>query len=171
VVIGRLRCLVQGCCHGRPVDRVPGIRYVHPRSRVCRIAHLDGIAVHPTPVYSIAANIVLGLLLLRLWTVGAPLSMIVGVYVLGAGLSRFVEEHLRGEPQTQIVGGLRIYQWCAIGITLLGIAATCIPSAAATVAITGDWRSLLYTAIVGAVFAAAMGVDLPQSERRFSRLA
>ena len=30
---GRLRCLVQGCCHGSPAPDAVGIRYVHPRSR------------------------------------------------------------------------------------------------------------------------------------------
>ena len=50
---GRLRCLVQGCCHGRPVDAPWGIRYIHPRSRVTRLSTLGGIPVHPAPLYSI----------------------------------------------------------------------------------------------------------------------
>ena len=32
-----------------------------------------------------------------------------------SGMARFVEESYRAEPQTLIVGGLRLYQWLAIG--------------------------------------------------------
>ena len=48
---GRLRCLIQGCCHGREAPPQIGIRYSHPRSRVCRLANLSGVPIHPTPVY------------------------------------------------------------------------------------------------------------------------
>lgn len=170
VLVGRLRCLVQGCCHGRPVKRVPGIRYRHPRSRVCTIARLNDVPVHPTPVYSMASNFVLGLLLIRLWIIGAPLSMVVGIYLLGAGISRFVEEHFRGEPQTRIVGGLRIYQWFAAASVLAGILITWVPTEYASLTLAWDWRVLVYAVGVGAVFGVAMGVDLPESDRRFSRL-
>ncbi len=171
VLIGRFRCLVQGCCHGRPVQIVPGVRYRHPRSRVCRIAHLDGVPIHPTPVYSMASNAVLGLFLLRLWFVGAPCSMIAGIYLLFAGLSRFVEEHFRGEPQTQIVGGLRIYQWFAAASALAGIAVSGFPSPAAFPVMSVGWHAIVIACGVGVMFAIAMGVDLPESSRRFSRLA
>ena len=33
-----------------------GIRYTHPRSRVCRLAQLAGVSIHATPVYSILWN-------------------------------------------------------------------------------------------------------------------
>ena len=46
---GRLRCLIQGCCHGRPVNAAWGIRYRHPRSRVLRLSALGGVPLHPTP--------------------------------------------------------------------------------------------------------------------------
>ena len=39
-------------------EGLPGIRYTHPRSRVCRLAHLAGVPVHATPVYSILWNVV-----------------------------------------------------------------------------------------------------------------
>lgn len=170
VLVGRLRCLVQGCCHGRPTDRIPGIRYHHPRSRVCRIAHMEGVSLHPTPVYSMMSNLVLAPILLRLWTVGAPATMIVGVYLLLAGLSRFVEEHFRGEPQTQIAFGLRIYQWFAIAIALAGIVITCLPSPEVAPAITLDVGAAVCAMGIGVLFFIAMGVDLPNSSRRFSRL-
>ena len=58
--IGRFRCIVQGCCHGRPVDW--GIRVTNPHSRVVKLAELAGRPIHPTPLYSILANMVIGVL-------------------------------------------------------------------------------------------------------------
>ena len=111
---GRCRCLVQGCCHGAPTGQEWGIRYERPESRVCRIAHLQGVHVHPTPLYSMLGNIAIGIVLGRMWSAGAPLPLIVGLYLVLAGLARFVEESYRGEPQTPIVCGLRLYQWFAL---------------------------------------------------------
>src|ERR1043165_4499092 len=54
--VGRLRCLIQGCCHGRPTTAQIGIRYSHPRSRVVRLADLGGVPIHGTPPYSILWN-------------------------------------------------------------------------------------------------------------------
>ncbi len=170
VAIGRLRCLVQGCCHGRPVDAHRGIIYHHPLSRVCSIAHLQGIPLHPTPLYSMLSSIVIGLLLARLWSLQAPHAIIAGVYLALAGFARFVEESRRGEPQTQIIAGLRIYQWLAILSVIAGAGVTSLksPTAAGGVSpsITAAWWALL----IGVVFAVAMGVDFPSSNRRFSRL-
>ncbi|MBT8338109.1 MAG: prolipoprotein diacylglyceryl transferase [Gemmatimonadetes bacterium] len=107
--IGRLRCLVQGCCHGSPTTPEAGIRYRHPRSRVCHIAEWTGVPLLPTPLFSIAGNVVLGLLLARLHMLGAADLLIVGVYFMLSGIARFVEESYRGEPQTPHVAGLRLY--------------------------------------------------------------
>ena len=66
-------------------------------------------------------------MLLRLWFSGCPVSLICGVYGIGNGLSRFVEEAYRGEPQTSIVWGLRLYQWLAVGSTIIGALLTTLP--------------------------------------------
>ncbi|MGB8262117.1 MAG: prolipoprotein diacylglyceryl transferase family protein [Terracidiphilus sp.] len=168
--IGRLRCLVQGCCHGRPANSVPGIRYTHPRSRVCRLAHLDGVPVHATPVYSILWNAATGLALLRMLELHASTTMLCGVYLLLSGAGRFVEEAYRGEPQTVIVGGLRLYQWIAIGTILAGAAVTCFQGA--TMPPAAGWRlePFLVALGCGAVAWFTTGIDFPESSRRFARL-
>ncbi len=97
--IGRLRCFVQGCCHGRQAPDEVGIRYMHPRSRVVRLSQLGGLPLHPTPMYSMIWTLLVGCLLLRLWALGSPLQLIAGSYFILIGLGRFVEEHFRGEPQ------------------------------------------------------------------------
>lgn len=169
--IGRLRCLVQGCCHGAPCPRGHGITYRHPRSRVLTIARLGGVEVHATPVYSILANVVLGALLLRAWSLAVPLSIIVGGYLLLAGLTRFVEEAHRGEPQTRIIAGLRFYQWCALALIAAGGIASAWPAPVAPPLAMPGGSLLLWSLAVGLAHAFAMGVDFPESHRRFARLA
>jgi protein-S-isoprenylcysteine O-methyltransferase Ste14 len=169
--IGRLRCLIQGCCHGRPVDSPWGIRYMHPRSRVLRLAGLGGVPLHPAPLYSILSTVVTGCVLLRLWAIGVPLTFVAGSYLILIGLARFVEEHYRGEPQTACVGGLRLYQWLAILFVAAGAVVTSLGGARATLPPLLDPGVLPVLVAIAAVSYPAFGVDLPGSNRRFSRLA
>lgn len=178
--VGRLRCLVQGCCHGRPVAaRVnnakdgTGICYQQPLSRVVRIAGLGGVAVYPTQVFSMVSNVVVFGLLVRLWLGGAGCAFVAGVYLLLSTCARFVEEGYRGEPQTARWGGLAIYQWLAIGCLLAGMVFTvCVsPSAPGFLwSSVGLWP-LWFGVPLGVVTWFFMGVDFPESSRRMSRLA
>ncbi|MGB7069588.1 MAG: prolipoprotein diacylglyceryl transferase family protein [Pyrinomonadaceae bacterium] len=168
---GRLRCLVQGCCHGREVSDGNGIRYTHPRSRVCKLSGMAGVPVHATPLYSILINAVVAVISLRLWLQSSPLSLIVGVYLILTGLGRFVEESLRGEPQTPRMAGLRLYQWTAVGTVLLGMIVTMIGSTTSAPVPFPNLRSVAAAAIFGIFVWIAFGVDFPDSNRRFARLA
>ena len=170
--VGRLRCLVQGCCHGSPVASGGGIRYRHPRSRVCHLADLRGVPLHPTPVYSILADVVIGMLLLRLRYLGAPDLLLLGACLILTGCARFVEESYRGEPQTPWVGGLRLYQWFAVATLLAGVGVTFLPSAPGPRGLAlPSPGSLAWSLVFFVLGAAAMGMDFPGSNRRFSRLA
>lgn len=171
-ILGRLRCLVQGCCHGGPAPADAGIRYFHRRSRVTQIAGLAGVPIHATPLYSIAGNLVIGLLLLRLRLIGAPDAILVASYLILGGCARFVEESFRAEPQTPTVAGLHSYQWIAAASVLAGIVATGLPATPAAQPFSPPTVSLIWSALIlGVITGAAMGVDLPKSNRRFSRLA
>jgi hypothetical protein len=166
--IGRLRCIVQGCCHGRPVAW--GIRVTNPHSRVVKLAELAGRPIHPTPLYSILANLVIGALLLRMYWAGASLLMIAGVYLVLSGMARFAEEAYRGEPQTQRFAGLPLYQWMAISSLALGMAFMAMRGPAGSPLHVQEpwlWSSAVFW---GLVCAFAMSMDFPGSNRRFSRL-
>jgi prolipoprotein diacylglyceryltransferase/protein-S-isoprenylcysteine O-methyltransferase Ste14 len=169
--LGRLRCLVQGCCHGGPSPGWLGIRYTHPRSRVCKSTPWTGTHLHPTPLYSIVWNGIGGLFLIRLWTLHVALSVIIGLYFILSGIGRFAEEGWRGEPQTNIVKGLRLYQWAAICSVFAGMLFTVIAPHFPTPTATFGWIGVLPAAMFGIVVACAMGLDFPNSNRRFSRLA
>ena len=168
--IGRIRCLVQGCCHGREAPDALGIRYRHPMSRVVRLSALGGLPLHPTPLYSMVWMVLVGLVLLRLWALAAPLQFIAGTYFILVGLGRFVEEHFRGEPQTSVIAGLRLYQWLAIAFVAGGAMLTTLGPTAAPAAAAFDPRILPIALTVGAIHYVAYGVDLPGSNRRYSRL-
>lgn len=168
--MGRLGCLVQGCCHGRPASDALGIRYSHPRSRVCRMTTWTGVPLHPTPVYSIFWNGLVVLAVTRLWTVAAPLHLIAGIYFILNGLGRFVEEAWRGEPQTPIFWRLRLYQWVAVASVMGGALMTALGDSAPAPAARFTWEPLQLAAVFGLAVSAAMGVDFPNSRRRFSRL-
>lgn len=168
--LGRFRCLIQGCCHGREAPASIGIRFTHPRSRVVRLSTLGGTPVHPTQLYAILSSLALACVLVRLWALAAPLSLIAGMYFLLTGLSRFVEEHFRGEPQTVVVAGLRLYQWFAIGFVVGGAALTCIRTAAAPAPQPFDVGTIPWLVAIAVVVYAAYGLDFPTSSRRFSRL-
>jgi prolipoprotein diacylglyceryltransferase/protein-S-isoprenylcysteine O-methyltransferase Ste14 len=167
---GRLRCLVQGCCHGRPVQHAIGMRVTEPSSRIVRIAHLGGVPLHPTALYSIVVNLATGILLLRLWALAVPVALIAGVYFILAGLTRFVEEHYRGEPQTRTVAGLRLYQWMSIASVILGCLLTALPSSAAPPPEAVSATTIAATLAAGLAAYVAYGVDFPESNRRFARL-
>ena len=170
--IGRLRCLVQGCCHGRAVAPVHGIRVVNPHSRVVALSGLAGQPIHPTQLYSIAGNVVIGVLLLRLWWVAAPIWFLGGAYLVLAGLARFAEEAYRGEPQTIQLVGLPIYQHLAVASVVTGVGLTMLGGAPAPVpARLADPVLLEAAAAVGLVCWFGMGVDFPDSNRRFARLS
>lgn len=168
--LGRLRCLVQGCCHGAETSRAAGIVYTSPRSRVVRLGNLAGKAIHPTQLYSIVWMLLVGAALLRLWSVGAPLPFITGAYFVLTGLGRFVEEHHRGEPQTLSVGGLRLYQWLSIVFVVGGAALTTVRGAPAPSISGFDGAAVAPLVLLSALIYVAYGVDFPRSNRRLSRL-
>lgn len=166
---GRLRCLVQGCCHGKPSSENIGIRFVNPNSRVNKISGLSGVPLHPTQLYSIGTNIITGLVLIRLFNIGISSSFMVGIYLILNGTGRFVEESFRGEAQTPYWTGLRIYQWMAILNILFGIIFTAIPNRAVLV-FQPNLLSLILAIGMGILVTIASGVDFPESNRRFARL-
>lgn len=169
--IGRLRCLVQGCCHGSVAADGDGIRYFHERSRVCQISGLRGQPLHNTQLYSILANLATGLFLARLWLGGASTAVLSGLYLILTGAGRFVEEAYRGEVQTKVIAGLRFYQWTAVASVVLGAAMTTWP-ATEPLPLRALGLSQLVTAVTGGLLSAVvMGMDLPSSKVRFSRLS
>jgi len=171
--IGRLRCLVQGCCHGIPTTRNFGIRIWQSQSRVVAISGLKGQYILDTQLCSILFNIPLGCLLWGLWlSQGVSSSFIIGLYFILTGIERFTEDAYRGEKQTRFRGGLRENQWIALGALLIGVAITMIPTSLLANP-AGTLNLAFFAAVVvgGLLTALAMSMDFPKSKLRYSRLS
>ncbi len=170
--LGRLRCLVQGCCHGEPTTGPLGIVVTNPHSRACALAGLGGRPLHPTQLYSLVGNLLLAPALVALWQYGAPQPVVIGCYLVGAGAIRFVEEAYRGEPATAVWRGLHSYQWFALAMVIGGLALLLVPGPATPPLTLDAGPQALAAFVVFFVFCgAALSVDLPDSTARFSRLS
>ena len=169
--VGRLRCLVNGCCHGcRTESSFLGIRFHHPRSRVHNISGLQGELIHPTQLYSIIWLFFVGIVLFTLWVSHCSYTLILGLYLILTSSGRFVEEAFRGEAQTPVISGLRLYQWVAIVVLITGIGISMIRVEPVFIDPGFGWETILFSATGGLFAMFAMGVDFPYSNARFSRL-
>jgi membrane-associated phospholipid phosphatase/protein-S-isoprenylcysteine O-methyltransferase Ste14 len=168
--LGRLRCLVQGCCHGALTAPEIGICYTHPRSRVWRVPELRGVPIHATPLYSLLWNVLTGVVVGRLYLLQVNAAIIGGSYLILSGLGRFVEEAYRGEPQTPVIARLRLYQWFAIATIVAGAIVTTFTGAPTPARPTFEVSSLLPALLCAVAAWFVTGVDFPESNRRFARL-
>jgi len=121
-------------------------------------------------VYSILWNIPVGILLARLWFLHASPPLIAGLYLILNGAGRFVEESYRGEPQTPVIGKLRLYQWNSIISIVVGACFTAITPGLATREPQFSIQSVLAALFFGVCTWFALGVDFPDSNKRFARL-
>lgn len=110
--LGRIGCQLAGDGdYGKPSDLRWAMSY--PEGTVPTTD-----LVHPTPVYETAASLVLFWVLWRLrGTVTAPWALF-GLYLVMAGLERFLIEFLRTNPHT--VGSLTTAQVVSLGLIALG---------------------------------------------------
>ncbi|OCC00738.1 hypothetical protein BA190_32370 [Labrys sp. WJW] len=174
-MLGRLRCLAQGCCHGAAlavsIPPAAGLTYRHPLSRVGLIAGMLGRPIEPAPVFSMLANLVAALLLWRVLAVTGDAWLVAGLYCWQLGIARFAEEGLRGEPQTPVRAGLNLYQWLSLAVTAVGfvivLAAPFVPAAPPH---WPEWSALFLALPLACLWALAMSVDWPESTRPLSRL-
>ena len=172
--VGRLRCLVQGCCHGIKSRQSPlTIQVYQPQSRVVAISGLSGQHILNTQLFSMVLNLLIGAALWRLWSaefLGA--WTIIGLYCLATGIERFVEDAYRGEVQTRMVGEMPENQFVAIGAIIVGLLFTLLSSPAPqVVAPTIDAAWLVACLVAGALAAFALSMDFPRATRSFSRLS
>jgi prolipoprotein diacylglyceryltransferase len=108
--------------------------------------------------------------MLRLWLLSAQLPLIAGLYLILTGIGRFVEEAYRGEPQTPIYYGLRLYQWVAVATVIIGAIMTTVSNVSAPQNIQLSWFNVLVSFAFGLLTWFSLGVDFPKSNKRFARL-
>jgi phosphatidylglycerol:prolipoprotein diacylglycerol transferase len=103
-VIGRLGCLLAGCCYGRPTSMPWGITFSNPVS-AANVGTPLGIPLHPTQLYDAGAELLILLILLVTERRGRAFpGRTFWLYMLLYGISRFVIEFYRGDDRGMMWG-------------------------------------------------------------------
>jgi len=98
---GRIGCLLNGCCFGRPAPNlVWAITYPPGRLPL----PLEGIPLHPAPIYESLAGFLLAGYLIWLERRPHRPGQVVWTMVLGYAVARFIIEYFRADPR----GGLSL---------------------------------------------------------------
>jgi phosphatidylglycerol:prolipoprotein diacylglycerol transferase len=101
-IVGRMGCLLAGCCYGRPTDAPWGITFTDPIAAANVGTPLD-VALHPTQMYDAGAEAVILVFLLLFERKGRPFpGRTFWLYMLLYAISRFVVEMFRGDERGTI---------------------------------------------------------------------
>jgi phosphatidylglycerol:prolipoprotein diacylglycerol transferase len=120
-VVGRLGCLMAGCCYGRPTQVPWGITFTNPAATENAGTPL-GVPLHPTQLYEAGAELLILVMLLAFERRGRPFpGRTFWAYMLLYAISRFGIEFYRGDPRGMI-GALSTSQFISILLVPLSIA-------------------------------------------------
>ena len=119
-VVGRLGCLLAGCCYGQPTDAAWGITFTHPVA-AANVGTPLGLPLHPTQLYDAGAELVILAVLLVLERRGRGFpGRTFWLYMLLYSISRYVVEIYRGDPRG-MVWGMSTSQFVSILIVPLAL--------------------------------------------------
>jgi len=104
--VGRVGCLMSGCCRGTPTDG--------PLAIVCE----DGVSRHPVQLYEILFHVTAGTIGIWLVKRGKFRGCLFSLFLMAYGLFRLGIETVRETPQS--FGGLTSYQWLSLVMIALG---------------------------------------------------
>jgi len=101
-IVGRLGCLMAGCCFGRPTS-VPWAITFHNPVAAANVGTPLGEPLHPTQLYEAGAELLILAFLLRLEKLGRPFpGRTFWSYILVYAISRFIIEFYRGDSRGMI---------------------------------------------------------------------
>jgi phosphatidylglycerol:prolipoprotein diacylglycerol transferase len=109
IALGRIGCLVAGCCRGAPWDGPVAIAYD------------DGVLRHPAQLYEALFQLVAGWTLLILWRRGVLFGRLFALYLASYGIFRFATEFIRDTAKP--FAGFSAYQWMSLAMIVAGAAA------------------------------------------------
>lgn len=120
IAIGRIGCLLGGCCYGAETTWSWGI--VFDDATAHRVSGTPlGSALHPTQVVQAALNFGVFFVLMRVLLRRRFVGQAAGWFFILTGTVRFAVEFLRGDPRGHYFG-LSTSQWIGVGFVLLGTA-------------------------------------------------
>jgi phosphatidylglycerol:prolipoprotein diacylglycerol transferase len=120
-VVGRLGCLMAGCCYGRPTDLPWGITFTNPLA-AANVGTPLGVPLHPTQLYDAGAELLILIVLLLTERKGRVFEgRTFWLYMLLYAISRFIIEFFRGDDRGMILG-ISTSQFVSVVIVPLAIA-------------------------------------------------
>ncbi len=120
-VVGRLGCLMAGCCYGRPASVRWAITFTNPLAAE-NVGTPLGVPLHPTQLYEAGAELVILVLLLATERRGRQFpGRTFWLYMLLYAVTRFVIEFYRGDPRGA-VGVLSTSQLISVILVPISVA-------------------------------------------------
>lgn len=132
--LGRVGCFLVNDDYGRPTDLPWGVKFPEglPPSTAGNLNQLFGVrvpaginpstvlAVHPTQLYEVAAMLIVFAILWRLRKGGRPVGWLFGLYLVFAGVERFLVEIVRAKDD-RFLGPFTLAQLTSVIIMALGV--------------------------------------------------
>jgi phosphatidylglycerol:prolipoprotein diacylglycerol transferase len=120
--IGRIGCLMAGCCFGRPTDKPWGITF-HDPFAAANVGTPLGQPLHPTQIYEAGAELLILFVLLATERRGRPFpGRTFWGYMLLYAISRYIIEMFRGDERGMVFGIFSTSQFVSVVIAPLAIA-------------------------------------------------
>ena len=118
--VGRLGCLMAGCCYGSPTDLPWGITFTNTLAAANVGTPLNTL-LHPTQLYESFAELTILLILIGTERKGPRFAgRTFWLYIVLYGLSRFAIEFYRGDPRGMVFDLLSTSQFIATLLVPLG---------------------------------------------------
>ena len=112
--VGRLGCLLAGCCYGRPTELPWGVTFTNPLAAANVGTPLD-VSLHPAQLYESGAALgILGLLLLMERRGPSFPGRTFWTYLLLYPCARFGIEYFRGDPRGMVLDVLSTSQFVSL---------------------------------------------------------
>jgi len=120
-VVGRLGCLLAGCCFGRQTTVPWAISFHDPQAFAVAGTPL-GVPLHPTQLYEAGAEALILAFLLAFERRGRQFpGRTFWTYMLLYGVSRFVIEFYRGDPRGTVFDALSTSQFVSVVLVPLSV--------------------------------------------------
>ena len=120
-MVGRLGCLMAGCCYGKPTDAAWAITFTDPVANL-NVGTPLNVALHPTQLYESAAGLVI--LLVLLWLERRPghfPGRTFWSFALLYGVLRFIIEFYRGDDRGFVFNMLSTSQFISVILVPLSL--------------------------------------------------
>ena len=120
--VGRLGCLMAGCCYGRPTSVPWAITFTNPEA-AANVGTPLGVPLHPTQLYESAAELLILVFLLVTEKKGKRFEgRTFWSYMILYGISRFVIEFFRGDDRGVVFGTISTSQFISLVLVPAAVA-------------------------------------------------